>query len=105
MNPCNGAKLIILPGCGEAMVGRHRFSRRSCHKAKTQRGHENEVAQQVLEGEDVGRHQRAYNDLLFAAAFADLPVALGTLGMDVVAVDAGSAHELRGDQADGAAQP
>jgi len=25
MNPWNGAKPIILPGCGEAMVGRHSF--------------------------------------------------------------------------------
>ena len=56
------------------------------------RGGEDEVGEQVLEGEQVAAQRLRDRDLLDAAHVADLPVALGAVGMGVVAADADLAH-------------
>src|SRR5690606_18140717 len=55
--------------------------------------------QQILEREDVCRDRLSDRDLLDTAHVANLPVALWTVRMRVVARDATGAHENRGDVA------
>ena len=59
-------------------------------------GGEHEIAEELLEGEDVGADRLRDRDLLDAAHIADLPVLLRAVGMGVVAADAGLAHDAPG---------
>lgn len=59
-----------------------------------------EVDQEVFEGEDVGLDGLKDRDLLDAPDISDLPVALGTIRVCVMATDANGPHGDRGGDAD-----
>src|SRR6185312_14108063 len=88
-----GFQLLVHAADGGGLAALHADERYA------RRGHEDKIGEQIFEGKYIARDRLRDGDFLDGADIADLPVALGTVRVGIVAAHAGLAHDDRNDEA------